>query len=291
MLSIIIPCRNRKEMLQQLIDSIPDADEIEVIVIDDHSDNVIKPYVNWKRASFRIIQNRINQRYAGSARNYGIEMSRGKYIFFADSDDLLVSENFKHCLKLITKSSADVIFTKCTSFGNHGESADRHTRYNWLVDRYLKDRDPGIFVRFFPPWCKFIKREFINQNRLSFEETRVSNDIHFSASLIIARPIIDVCEMVSYSIRAGNSNLTNDYSLDSLITRLSSLYHYNTLLRNNKLSYLMVPGIRWLFKLYKLNTKLFLQWLLLFIQDGQPVFFKIWSVKNYLKRVIALHQR
>lgn len=82
--SIIIPTYNDKGTLRQCLESVlsQGVDDMEVIVVDDGSDNPasISP-------SYPVTLIRINHAGLSAARNAGIEIARGDYLLFIDSDD------------------------------------------------------------------------------------------------------------------------------------------------------------------------------------------------------------
>lgn len=84
--SVIIPFYNNKEWLEQAIESVEKQDykPIEIIVINDGSSENINDIKS--RHSNCIFLKKENEG-AASARNYGLNMSTGKYIAFLDSDD------------------------------------------------------------------------------------------------------------------------------------------------------------------------------------------------------------
>ena len=84
--SIIIPHHNSPSLLQRLLNSIPERDDLEVIVVDDNSDKDKKAYS--QRTDVKIVYIDEKQtRGAGKARNEGIAVSEGKWLLFADADD------------------------------------------------------------------------------------------------------------------------------------------------------------------------------------------------------------
>lgn len=88
-LSIIIPAYNAEPYIHELVDCLAPqlTDEVEVIIVDDGSQKTLK--VN--NANFKVI--RKENGGVSSARNVGIENSKGQYISFIDADDL-VADNF-----------------------------------------------------------------------------------------------------------------------------------------------------------------------------------------------------
>lgn len=87
--SVIIPTYNRKEYLQEAIDSVlrQSYEDYEVIVVDDGSDDGTDEILN-KRYKNRIRYVWQENKGESAARNAAIKISKGKYIAFLDSDDL-----------------------------------------------------------------------------------------------------------------------------------------------------------------------------------------------------------
>ena len=48
-----------------------------------------------------------------SARNVGLEIARGDYITFVDSDDWLVKDIYEHCIDIIKSQNCDVVDFQC----------------------------------------------------------------------------------------------------------------------------------------------------------------------------------
>ena len=97
MVSIIIPTYNRAYLIRETLESIiiQSYKDWECIIIDDDSqDNtaeVINHYINIDDRFRFFTRPKELPKGANSCRNYGLENSRGKYIKWMDSDDLLTS--------------------------------------------------------------------------------------------------------------------------------------------------------------------------------------------------------
>ena len=71
--SIIIPHKNCPELLNQCVASIPERDDIQIIVADDNSDEGKKPVI--RRSGVEVILlDAENAKGAGRARNVGLEI-------------------------------------------------------------------------------------------------------------------------------------------------------------------------------------------------------------------------
>lgn len=124
LISVIIPSFNRAELIDKTIQSVLSQtfNNWELIIIDDGSiDNtsaIIKPYLDNSNIYF---YNRPKERASGgnAARNYGLELSKGDYIKWLDSDDLLRSDCLKKQLELLSHLDADVVFCRSRFFNEN----------------------------------------------------------------------------------------------------------------------------------------------------------------------------
>lgn len=90
LISIIIPVHNRKDYAQVAIKTAlkQTYSNIEVIVVDDASDDGTYETIKALQLPIVLLQNKQNKGPSGS-RNAGIKASGGDYLFFLDSDDAL----------------------------------------------------------------------------------------------------------------------------------------------------------------------------------------------------------
>ena len=113
LLSIIIPVHNVEKYLRDCLDSIfmDLPNRTEVIIIDDSSSDrspeIIKEY--QKKYPDIIIARRIKHGGAASARNEALEIARGRFIAFIDSDDFVSRYAYSTMLKKIIDEKSDFI--------------------------------------------------------------------------------------------------------------------------------------------------------------------------------------
>lgn len=108
--SIIIPVYNVKKYLKKCIESIVNQTfrDIEIIIINDGStDGSCKLLAQMKDERIVII-NKENEGLS-SARNVGIEMAKGKYLAFVDSDDWVASEYIEKMYDVCEKYDCDIV--------------------------------------------------------------------------------------------------------------------------------------------------------------------------------------
>ena len=115
-MSVIIPYYELKEYTEELLRALaPQVNsEVEVLLIDDGSREPFETEYKWCKVI------RKENGGAGSARNVGIEKSKGKYITFIDADDLVPEYYIKEIIKSIDDKAADIIDLSFRSFdGRH----------------------------------------------------------------------------------------------------------------------------------------------------------------------------
>src|SRR5574344_79438 len=92
--SIIIPHKNSPELLQRCLASIPQREDIQIIIVDDNSESSIVNFCSFpgtERKDTEIIYLK-ESKGAGYARNRGLSRAKGEWILFADADDYYTNE-------------------------------------------------------------------------------------------------------------------------------------------------------------------------------------------------------
>jgi glycosyltransferase involved in cell wall biosynthesis len=123
---VIIPTFNRASLVSGAINSVLGQSyrDFELIIIDDGSTDDTERAV--RRYGNRILYHRQTNRGVAAARNAGIEVSRGEYLCFLDSDDLWKAEKLQ-----VQVAFADahpgyaLIATEISPFDRHGAVAGR----------------------------------------------------------------------------------------------------------------------------------------------------------------------
>ena len=106
--SIIIPHKNSTVLLERCLKSIPCRKDVQVIVVDDNSEN--QEELNAVVGGFSQVELILTQGGgAGHARNEGLKYIRGKWVLFADADDFY-NKNAFSILDNYINSDNDVIY-------------------------------------------------------------------------------------------------------------------------------------------------------------------------------------
>jgi glycosyltransferase involved in cell wall biosynthesis len=137
MISIIIPTHNRGSLIFETIDSVLNQTfkNIEIIVVDDHSSDNTKSVIEEiikkdSRVSYHIRPDDL-LKGGNSCRNYGFHISKGEFLIWLDSDDLLKRNYFEIQYESLTKSSSDLVICGSKSFGLKSEIQSDSSLPNW----------------------------------------------------------------------------------------------------------------------------------------------------------------
>ena len=108
--SVIIPTFNQANFLAETLKSLKSQTfkDFEVIIIDNFSNDGTENIV--KKFDFEITYKKFNNYgIIAKSRNFGLSLSRGKWICFLDSDDTWTSDKLVYNYNEITKKKFDVI--------------------------------------------------------------------------------------------------------------------------------------------------------------------------------------
>lgn len=117
-LSVIIPVYNVEKYLDNCLQSVfkQSSDQIEIIIVDDGSTDRSKEICEtWQKKEDRMIFLSKKNEGVSIARNIGLELSSGKYIYFIDSDDWIEADHLENILKsLADMKEFDLLLTSHT---------------------------------------------------------------------------------------------------------------------------------------------------------------------------------
>lgn len=239
--SIIIPHKNRIALLENLLISIPARPDIEVIIIDDASEDRAKIEAlildfSTRFGQLQLIFNPGDRSLgAGWARNQAITIVKGEYVLFADSDDSFTPDAFNHFDQIRTNHpTVDLCLFRSQSIGMDGSPSTRTDFTNFLMEYAFSLDDHAkhakllrqIASKIDPPWAKLIKRTLLDNPSCRFEEIIVSNDILFNLCVVQHAQQMHIRSETVYCV------LDHAETLGNLRTKESLDIRFNTSLRN-----------------------------------------------------------
>jgi len=168
-----------------------------------------------------------------TARNSGLELARGEWIFFADGDDTLTADCIHYCVNTIKQY--DVLACSCVSIDERGVIISRANqgskRYLSQVGSLKELLDRSILTSV---WSKFYRRSIIGN--ITFNESlKSAEDLHFNTTLFLSRPdiTVKVTNHPIYQYRIISSSLShvrNEARKERLydqIREMDNLYAHN----------------------------------------------------------------
>ena len=234
-LSIIIPVCNVEQYIGPCLESIyrqglSDGD-FEVIVVNDGSTDNSMKVVEDIRLHHHNIQI-IHQDHAGPSvcRNEGMEMAKGEYVLFVDSDDLLMDNGLTVLLKKALDTSADMVVADFMRLNDDEITSvyDSQVTDSQVVDKtgldyYVEDYDPegGSFI-----WRILYKRTFLNENHIRLEPGVYYEDIPFLQECYLKAQRVIGVHLLYYIYRIRQRSCTYSFTMKNAMD-------YNTAIANS----------------------------------------------------------
>ena len=222
--TIIIPHRNLLHLLERMLNSIPMRDDLEILVVDDHSDpEVLEKLGGIERKNLTKVMNQ-QCNGAGYARNYALPLAKGKWVLFADSDDFF-NDGFNDFLDKYKDSDADIVYFNANSVDTDTyEVSNRADHLHEFHEIYQKDKVRGELIMrcmFTEPWCKMIKRDLINKYSIRFDTTAIHEDVKFACLVgrYAKKVLVDNRQLYCVTSRADSLSRTQSHQayLDELL--------------------------------------------------------------------------
>lgn len=252
--SVIIPHKNRQNLLQRCIESLPKRDDMQVIIVDDKSDpNIVdfKHLYGFKNSHTDVILTN-KGKGAGYARNIGLDHAKGKWILFADSDDIYL-DNLSEVMNQYVDSKADMVIFKLKTVDSNGIEIPSH-RSSIFDNLQNYDNYDHILYKYYCPVGRFIKRSIIESNHIRFQEVKYSNDVLFAIRTALASKNVVMANTAIYCVYEYPNSLVRNNRLMNYIVRSNVALQSYTILSQHGKGHLVVYNWEyWWKKLYKKN--------------------------------------
>lgn len=221
LVSVIIPVYNEEQYIKTNLLSVINQtySNMEIIIVDDGSTDksleIIKGYQFRNPQISLIAQDNL---YAGVARNNGLKNAKGDFVMFLDSDDFFSPYMIETMVNKAVETNSDIVF--CSGYGFDNVTKEvyklpcvgkKNIKFPNKEVFNANDIKNGIFqMNVTWAWDKLYRKSFLLENKLTFQDTKVCNDLCF------------VC--LSY-LFSNNITFVDDYYVCHRTNIATSLYN------------------------------------------------------------------
>lgn len=214
-LSIIVPVFNVEGYLKRALDSIlkqSSSIKYEILLIDDGSTDQSGAICDEYQDNYsNIFVKHIENNGVSEARNLGISLSRGKYLYFMDPDDFLTDDFFEQiypnlngkwdvlCFGYneIKENNNTILSCRSHSYQHLGLLKKEEFR-NDFIDLFKTDMMYNV-------WSRIYKKEFILKNNIKFPSRPIGEDTLFNFQVYQHLDNILFIDSTLYNYIAGRS--------------------------------------------------------------------------------------
>lgn len=247
LISVIIPIYNAEQYLEDCVDSVISQSykNLEIILVNDGSvDSSLEICYKFSQVDDRI--QIINKENAGvsAARNSGLEICRGDYIVFLDSDDWMDWEALETAVLTAKEENADIVFWGCVKeFKNRKEPVntvvtdDEKVIFEGSEMQNLRRKSFGLRKEelskptgsdaFNSNWAKLIKREILfGDNPIRFVDLKKigSEDALFGISIYHkAQKAVYINQRFNHYRMYNEASITKNHG-NTIFPRLKNLH-------------------------------------------------------------------
>lgn len=234
LVSVIIPVYNSEKYLERCVNSVIEQSYryLEIILIDDGStDSSIDICRKYQSIDSRVRVLKKENEGVSKARNIGINLARGDFICFVDSDDYIVSTMIMNMLAAMENNSADLVV--CSFYDVTDKGIQRNVKAKEgickgaEIDQWLLSDPFSYYTGVL--WNKLYKRKLINSKKLQFKEgTHLGEDFIFNLQYLVeCKRVIFVPEYLYYYNQTNEESLTRNQKLLSIrIEERNVLFSY-----------------------------------------------------------------
>lgn len=240
LISVIVAVYNAEKYLRECLDSIlmQDFEDFEIICINDgstdKSSEICKEYAkNNKKIRYFDQCNR----GLAAVRNRGVLLANGRYICCVDNDDMLKQGCLSYLFNKMEEAHLDILrFQPDILFESDLNKNDKcaYEKYFFLeknVSEVKKGRD--IFLEICrdgdfccPVWAHCIRKDFLNENGICFDEELCFEDYLFMLSCYMKAERVCYENKALYVYRIRNNSLSKETGTNRVLYTYVKFYDY-----------------------------------------------------------------
>lgn len=235
LVSIIIPVFNRADLLGETLDSVCKQayTRWECIVVDDgsidHTCKIVEAY-SEKDHRIRLLKRPDSiKKGANGCRNLGFQKSRGEYIQWFDSDDIMHPDLIQSSLSEFSPDT-DIVISRALRFKNNPLNLlGNSENYEDISKQNIYDILSGK-SHFGTPQALFKAKFIIRTRQLFNEELRRNQETEFYIRLLLHNPVISINNRELVFIRLHDDSITSRFNKSQESLKLFLNFHAFTLI-------------------------------------------------------------
>ena len=248
LVSVIVPVYKVEQYVKLCVDSIlaQTFQDFEIILVDDASPDgsvALCQKLYGDNAKVKFVRHEKNLGL-GAARNTGMKHAVGKYVYFVDSDDLILPDALEKFFNAAEKTNADVVHATGWYALYQDEPApfrqedlepgsDDYTREGFLptdliyrLDEHWKKYNTRPMA-----WLCFCRRDFLESNGIEFLPI-ISEDEPFSFALLYCTRRYYVLPATLYVYRRRTDSITQTHDAANLAKVIQSMARGSAYIKN-----------------------------------------------------------
>lgn len=215
LISIIIPVYNVEEFLRHCLDSIIQQPYVdyEVILINDGSTDrspIICDDYAEKYPQLSVIHKENGG--VSSARNVGLDVAKGEWIWFVDSDDWISSDSLFTLAQVVSSNNTDIVIFGIEYQDIHGNILyrDERIRKSGIIEEVIASND-------YAPPSLIMRRDIIESNQIRFScGIRMFEDLEFQYKILMLSKYATIIPNTLYFVlRHEGSAVSNSKSIQN----------------------------------------------------------------------------
>lgn len=216
MVSVIIPIYNTEKYLRQCVNSVlaQTYSDLEIILVNDGSPDKCGDICNeYAATDSRIVVVHKENGGLSDARNAGLDVATGEYIYFLDSDDYIETDAIERLVRFMEGEEADIVclnkqpFTEESEFKIYKEKLIRYPVCSGaknILFRFQKEKEwfPGAPLQFY-------KTEFLKREKMRFKKGLLYEDLLFNGIAYVRADKVSPINSFLYHYRVRNGSILN----------------------------------------------------------------------------------
>ena len=230
--TVIIPMYNSEDYIEECLQSLLNQSlkNLEVIIIDDCSTDNSVAVAKKMAQQFSMNDDELfvkklkkNSGYPGLPRNEAINLAKGKYIYFLDSDDFLSETALEDLYNVAEEFNADVVHSEKSYIYTDAETeetVESNQSGEFVEEPLLETLDISKRIDDFTKkrylwWgCnKLFRRELLVKNKIKFSSMTLFEDLFFTFQCVICAKNYVRVPFVNYHYRIREGSLSHNSPL------------------------------------------------------------------------------